>query len=223
MPRFLECCCTTLREIEEANEGGASRVELCAHLEIGGVTPDIALIEAALKEVPDMKLNVLIRPRGGNFVYDDAEIERMRESIRACKKLGVNGVVTGVLKRDGSVDVETMRVLIGEARPMEVTFHRAFDVCADPLKAFEDIMVMGCDRLLTSGHNENALNGSPMIAKLVEMAQGRITVMPGCGVRTSNIAEIEKVTNAPEYHSSAHGKDGFTDRSVVAELVDDTR
>ena len=133
--------------------------------------------------------------------------------------MGVNAVVIGALRGDGSIDTEAMERLISEARPMPVTFHRAFDECACPLKAFDDILALGCDRLLTSGHEADACTGRRLIGELVHKAEGRITVMAGCGVRPGNIGTIERDAHAPEFHSSAHGPSGMTDRHTVAQLV----
>ena len=222
--RFLEVCCSSPEDVLEAILGGASRAELCADLSIGGITPPEEWIRKAL----DMSLrltgrnfnvNVLIRPRGGDFVFNEAEIEEMLSSIRLCKSLGVNAVVIGCLDAKGDVDMVAMRRLVAEARPMQVTFHRAFDVCHDPLNAFDDILALGCDRLLTSGQAADAYAGRELIAELVRRAGGRLRVMAGCGVRPSNIAAIEKATGVFEFHSSSHGPSGVTDRDVVAAML----
>ena len=218
MPRFLECCCTSLQEALEAQKGGASRIELCERLEIGGVTPSIALVRDVLSAVA-IPVNILVRPRGGDFVFSEGEVAAMLQSIDELKSLGVNAIVIGALTGDGAVDCAAMRRLIAASRPLEVTFHRAFDVCADPLAAFDDIISLGCERLLTSGHESDALTGAPLIAELVSRSCGRIKVMAGCGVRPSNIAEIERITSAPEYHSSSHGPSAHTEAATVSELV----
>lgn len=217
--RFLECCVTSLEEALEAQAGGAQRVELCEQLSVGGITPSAELIRS-VKENLSIPVNVLVRPRGGNFRFSEAEVEAMIESIGVCKETGINAVVIGALDERGNVDMPVMRRLIEAARPMQVTFHRAFDVCTNPLKAFEDIISLGCERLLTSGHETTAYDGRRLIATLVRNASGRIVVMAGCGVKPYNIVEIERVSEAPEYHSSAHGQSGKTDREVVSKLAD---
>lgn len=216
--RFLECCCTDVAEAREAQAGGARRVELCEDLPCGGVTPSRDNIEATLRVV-NIPVNVLIRARGGNFVYDEAEVRTMIESVRICRELGVNGVVVGALRKDGSIDTETVRRLMAEAEGLQVTFHRAFDECADPFKALEDIIVLGCDRLLTAGHAANVNDGEKTLRKLNEKADGRIIILAGSGVRPANIARLESETGVSEFHSSSHGPDGRTSRDVVAAMV----
>ena len=205
-------------EASEAQAGGAGRVELCEDLPCGGVTPSRNEIEATLRAV-NIPVNVLIRARGGDFVYDEAEIEEMAESVRMCRELGVNGVVVGALKEDGNVDTEAVRRMIAEAEGLHVTFHRAFDECADPFKALEDIIALGCDRLLTAGHASNVNDGEAMLKELNVKADGRIIILAGSGVRPTNIARLEAETGVPEFHSSSHGPDGRTSREVVAAMV----
>lgn len=216
--RFLECCCTDAAEAVEAMMGGAGRVELCEDLPCGGVTPGRGNIEETLRRV-NIPVNVLIRARGGDFVYDEAEILTMIGSVRMCRELGVNGVVIGALRKDGSVDVEAVRRLIAEAGGLHITFHRAFDECADPFKALEDIIALGCDRLLTAGHASNVNDGELTLKKLNEKAAGRIIILAGSGVRPGNIARLEASTGCKEFHSSSHGPDGRTSREVVAAMV----
>lgn len=207
-------------EVTEAVAGGASRIELCENLEVGGITPSSRLIRQVLDVCP-LPVNVLVRPRGGDFVFSEEEEEQMKQDIRNCKELGVNGVVIGALLGDGSIDTAMMRRLIQAARPLSVTFHRAFDCCKDPFRALEDVIALGCDRLLTSGLASSAYEGRELIARLVSLAGNRTVIMPGAGIRPSNIAEIEKETRAPEYHGSAHSERGTTDRKVVSQLVND--
>lgn len=221
MGRFIECCCTSVDEVQEAIAGGASRIELCEELEVGGITPSRGLLEKVM-EVCTIPVNVLVRPRGGGFVFSEKETENMIESIGMCKDLNVNGVVIGALNSDGNIDKETMKRLIAAARPLSVTFHRAFDCCRDPFTALEDIISLGCDRLLTSGLAVSAYEGRELISRLVPIAGDRIVIMPGAGIRPSNIAEINRMTRAPEYHGSAHSEHGSTDRRVVSQLVDDS-
>lgn len=216
--RFLECCCTDAAEAVQAMKGGARRVELCEDLPCGGVTPSRANIEETLRSV-NIPVNVLIRSREGNFVYDANEVEEMVESVRMCRELGVNAVVVGALRKDGSVDTQTVRRLIAEAEGLHVTFHRAFDECADPFKALEDIIDLGCDRLLTAGHAANVNDGVETLRELNMRASGRIIILAGSGVRPSNIARIEAETGISEFHSSSHGSNGRTSSDVVAAMV----
>lgn len=199
---FREACCPSAEAAGIAAKNGASRVELCESLEIGGVTPSQKMMEQVLKENPGLCVNVLVRPRGGDFIFSEDEIQTMLKDIRLCKSLGVNGVVIGALRPDGGVDMACMRRLIEEARPLSITFHRAFDECSDVRDCLEDVIALGCDRLLTSGHEKNALEGRFTIADLVKQAAGRIIIMAGCGVRPSNINIIAESTKAEEYHSS---------------------
>lgn len=199
---FREACCPSAEAAGIAAKNGASRVELCESLEIGGVTPSQKMMEQVLKENPGLCVNVLVRPRGGDFIFSEDEIQTMLKDIRLCKSLGVNGVVIGALRPDGGVDMVCMRRLIEEARPLSITFHRAFDECSDVRDCLEDVIALGCDRLLTSGHEKNALEGRFTIAELVKQAAGRIIIMVGCGVRPSNINIIAESTKAEEYHSS---------------------
>ncbi|MBR5723939.1 MAG: copper homeostasis protein CutC, partial [Bacteroidales bacterium] len=166
MKYFREACCTSLEAVLAAERTGAQRIELCERLELGGVTPSEALLREVLA-VTHLPVNVLVRPRGGDFVYDGAEEQAMLESIALCRQVGVNGVVIGALTPSGGVDAPLMNRLIEAARPLSVTFHRAFDETADPFVALEEIIALGCDRLLTSGHAPDALAGRAMIGELV--------------------------------------------------------
>ena len=202
MEYFLESCCTDVEQIRRAQEAGARRIELCENLAVGGVTPSAELLKAAIS-VAKVPVNVLVRPRGGDFVFSAAEADTMLRDIELCREAGAAAVVIGALDSRGDVDMPLMRRLCDAAYGMSVTFHRAFDVCADPLAAFEDVLALGCDRLLTSGHESDAFKGRFFIAELVERAAGRIIVMPGCGVRRSNIARIAADTGAVEFHASS--------------------
>ncbi len=202
MEHFLESCCTDVEQIRRAQEAGARRIELCEKLAVGGVTPSAELLKAAIS-VAKVPVNVLVRPRGGDFVFSAAEADTMLRDIELCREAGAAAVVIGALDSRGDVDMPLMRRLCDAASGMSVTFHRAFDVCADPLAAFEDVLALGCDRLLTSGHESDAFKGRFFIAELVERAAGRIIVMPGCGVRRSNIARIAADTGAVEFHASS--------------------
>lgn len=216
--RFLECCCSDSGEAIEAQAGGAGRIELCEDLSCGGVTPSEENIKDTLRSVR-IPVNVLVRPRGGDFVYSEDEILQTIESIKMCVRLGVNGVVIGALRKDGAVDMDTMRRFLEAAKGVEITFHRAFDECSDPLRALEDIISLGCDRLLTAGHAANVTDGQKTLAILREKAAGRIIILAGSGVRPGNIASIEASTGIREFHSSSHGPDGRTAREVVSLMV----
>ena len=198
----LEIAANSVASALAAEAGGAARVELCSALEVGGLTPSHAAIAVAMERL-HIPAHILIRPRAGDFVFDDLECEVMRRDIETCKALGCAGVVIGVLTAFGDLDVPRCRDLMDAARGMSVTFHRAFDFARDPEHALEAIIALGCDRVLTSGQAADALGGAPLICKLIEQARGRITVMPGGGIDAHNIAAIAQATGAREFHASA--------------------
>ncbi|MBD0286693.1 MAG: copper homeostasis protein CutC [Flavisolibacter sp.] len=185
--------------------GGADRLELCASLVEGGVTPSYGTIKKC-REQFTVPLFPIIRPRGGDFLYTDEEYEVMRQDILLCKQLGCDGVVVGLLKSDGGIDVERTARLVEAAYPLEVTFHRAFDRCRDPFEALEQLIQIGCQRILTSGQKPTATEGIELIAQLVKAADERIVVMPGSGVRKENIKELRDRTGAIEFHTSLRSK-----------------
>ena len=189
--RIIEICANSAQSCVEAEAGGAKRVALCAGIPEGGTTPSYGEIRTAQALTSSIDINVIIRPRGGDFLYTPAEIQSMLLDIELCKQLKVHGVVFGCLTKDGDIDVPLMRRLIETAKPLSVTCHRAFDVCRDPFAALEQLIELGCDRILTSGQQSDAVKGIPLIAELVKRAAGRIIIMPGCGVRENNIARIE--------------------------------
>lgn len=199
---ILEICAGSVESAVAARDGGAARIELCAALEIGGVTPSAGLIAEARK-VEGLVLNVIIRPRGGDFLYDEHEVACMEQDIRTCKELGADGVVIGALTAEGDIDTAVCRRLIAAAGGMSVTFHRAFDMCRDARKALEELVDLGCHRVLTSGQAVTASAGTALLKELVEQAAGRIVIMPGCGVNSRNACEILKETGAVEIHASA--------------------
>ena len=199
---ILEICAGSVESAVAARDGGAQRIELCAALEIGGITPSAGIIAEARK-VEGLALNVIIRPRGGDFLYNSYEAESMIHDIQLCKKLGVDGVVIGALTADGDIDTSLCRRLIDAADGMSVTFHRAFDMCRNPQQALEELIALGCDRVLTSGQATTAETGIPLLKELVEQAAGRISIMPGCGVNSGNAAMILQETGATEIHASA--------------------
>ena len=203
MKRIIEICANSAQSCVEAEMGGASRVELCAGIPEGGTTPSYGEIKTAQALTSTIDINVIIRPRGGDFLYTEAEVEAMLLDIELCKQLGVHGVEFGCLTSEGDIDVPLMRRLIEAAKPLSVTCHRAFDVCRDPFAALEQLIELGCDRILTSGQQSTAEKGIPLLKQLVERAGQRIIIMPGCGVREGNIARIEAETGAREFHTSA--------------------
>ena len=202
----FEICANSVESCVEAQRGGADRVELCAGMPEGGTTPSYGDIIMARRVLTTTKLHVIIRPRGGDFLYSDLEKEIMLEDVRMARRLGVDGVVFGALTAEGDVDMEFMRQLMAEAEGMSVTFHRAFDVCRDPREALEQIIELGCERILTSGQMPKAEEGVVLLRELVERAGERIVIMPGCGVNASNIAHIAEVTGAREFHFSGRSK-----------------
>ena len=199
---LLEVAANSVASALAAEAGGAGRVELCSALEVGGLTPSHAAIALA-RERLRIPVHVLIRPRAGDFVFDDLECEVMRRDIAACAALGCAGVVIGVLDADGNVDAARCQPLMHAAQGMAVTFHRAFDFARDAHAALDAIIALGCSRLLTSGQADKALAGAPLIRALIERARGRITIMPGGGIDAHNIAAIAAATGAQEFHASA--------------------
>lgn len=234
----FEVCANSVESCLAAQEGGADRVELCAGIPEGGTTPSYGEIKIARKLLHKTKLHVIIRPRGGDFLYTPLEMERMEEDIRMCRELGVDGVVIGCLTPDGEVDMEMNRRLIALAKdeasgwsasgknlnPMSVTFHRAFDRTANPMKSLEDIISLGCDRILTSGQQPKAIDGTGLLAKLEKRIKElerkkenlkqenkelekfpslQIQLLAGSGVNEENIRKIFEATDIHEYHFSA--------------------
>ena len=198
----IEICANSVASCVEAQKGGAYRVELCAGIPEGGTTPSYGEIVVA-RMLLNIKLNIIIRPRGGDFLYSEVEHQAMLHDIEMAKKLGVNGVVIGCLTADGKVDMQRNKELIDAAKGMNVTFHRAFDMCKDPFESLEQIISLGCDRILTSGQQPTAIEGVSLLKELVAKANNRIIIMPGSGINENNIATIAKETNAQEFHFSA--------------------
>ena len=203
----LEVCANSLTSALAAQDGGAIRVELCDNLSEGGTTPSYGQI-LMTRKLLHIKLYVLIRPREGDFLYTDLEFEIMKADINHCIEAGCDGVVIGILNADGSIDKLRCAELvkIAKRKGLGVTFHRAFDMCADVHQALEDIIEMGCERILTSGGKSTAIEGANVIAHLIEQAAGRITIMPGSGVSETTVADLIHFTKATEIHSSARGR-----------------
>lgn len=208
----LEVAANSVASACAAQAGGAARVELCAALELGGLTPSHGMIALA-RERLDIAVYVLIRPRGGDFVYHDSEIDTMRRDIEACAALGCDGVVIGALDRHAAVDLAACRALVDAAGAMGVTFHRAFDLTVDPATALEAVVALGCERILSSGGKPDAMQGAEQLRRLVTQAGRRLAVMPGAGVRAGNIAALAHHTGAREFHASA--KRAHPTRSTV--------
>ena len=202
MTALLEICTGSYDGVLTAARCGAARVELCSGLDEGGLTPSAGLIRSVCA-LEGIRKHVLIRPRGGDFLYTPEELRIMETDIRMAHELGADGVVVGALTADGDVDEEAAERLVEAAGGMSVTFHRAFDLCADPFAALESIIRLGFHRLLTSGRAATAEKGIPLLRQLVEQAAGRISVMPGCGVGPGNAALILREAGAREIHASA--------------------
>jgi copper homeostasis protein len=185
-----------------AQEAGANRIELCDNPSEGGTTPSYAFIKSARKKLA-IELYVMIRPRGGDFLYSDDEFNIMKEDIATCKNLGCDGVVLGILTTEGNVDIKRCKQLVGCAYPLGVTFHRAFDRAKDPFTALKDIIEIACERILTSGQTAKAADGAELIKELTQRAEEKIIIMPGSGVNSDNIISLAESTGAIEFHSSA--------------------
>ncbi|HEV7334148.1 MAG TPA: copper homeostasis protein CutC [Flavisolibacter sp.] len=197
----VEIIAFTIEACSLIEQAGANRIELCANPTEGGTTPSYGFIKRA-REAVTISLFPIIRPRGGDFLYTNAEYGLMQDDVRLCRQLGCDGVVIGLLQKDGSIDVRRTAKLVEMAYPMEVTFHRAFDHCRDPFEALEQLTAIGCQRILTSGQKPVAPEGADLLAELVKAAADRIIIMPGSGVRPDNIAELAEKTGAAEFHSS---------------------
>jgi copper homeostasis protein len=207
----LEICVDSVHSALFAQEAGASRVELCDNLQEGGTTPGYGSIVSARNNIR-IGLHIIIRPRGGDFLYSECEYDIMKRETDICGEAGVDGIVLGILKSDGSIDVERTARLIELAKPMSATFHRAFDMCRDPLSGLEDVIASGADRLLTSGQNNSAEGGAFLLRDLVMQAGQRIIIMPGSGINEANIEAIAKITGAKEFHLSAR-------KAVESEMI----
>lgn len=201
MSYVLEACVDSVESAMEAVKGGANRLELCADLIIGGTTPNINLLKL-IKEKTDVKINVLIRPRYGDFCYTQEEFEIIKRDIKMFKEAGANGVVIGILKPDGSLDIERMRELMSLAEGLHVTLHRAFDVCRDPFEALDQAKGLGINSILTSGQENSCMEGIELLKKLVEKAQAEIEILIGSGVNSKNVEQIVSYTKSHSVHTS---------------------
>ena len=208
----IEIACFNLESALIAQKAGADRVELCADMLVGGTTPIIETIQQARKHLT-IDLYVMIRPRGGNFVCSEAEFEQMKLGIETIKKLGVNGFVFGILNKDKTINIEQNKALLELAKPFPCTFHRAFDEVLNVDKALEDVISCKFSTILTSGTFPNVMEGKEVLKQLVIQANNRIEIMPGGGLRSTNVLELNEMVNANWFHSSA-----ITDGSEIASL-----
>lgn len=199
----FEICANSVESCIAAQKGGAHRVELCAGIPEGGTTPSYGEIAMAREVLTTTRLHVIIRPRGGDFLYSPIEVKTMLKDIEVARQLGANGVVFGCLTAEGEIDLPIMRELMKASEGLSVTFHRAFDVCQDAKKALEQIIELGCNRILTSGQQPTAELGIPLLKELQEQASGRIILLAGCGVNEKNISRIAQETGIQEFHFSA--------------------
>ena len=202
MKNILELAVFNLPSALTAAAGGADRIEVCENYSNGGTTPSYGILKTVREKV-SIPAFVMICPRAGDFLYSDDEFEVIKKDILLSKQLGFDGTVCGILNMDGSIDKQRTGELVALAYPMEFTFHRAFDRCKDPLQALEDIIECGCNRILTSGQQANVLDGKELIQQLIQQADDRIIILPGGGLRSSNVAELKAFTGATEFHTSA--------------------
>jgi copper homeostasis protein len=207
----LEICVDSVASAVAAEQGGAQRVELCDYLSGGGTTPSAGMI-SLVRENISLPLHVLIRPRRGDFLYSRVELDIMLRDIKICQDLGADGIVLGLLTKEGDIDVAKTEELMHAAGDLSITFHRAFDLTRDPLKAFDQLVNLGIDRLLTSGQQQTAVMGIPLIKKLQEKAAGKISIMPGGGVNPGNLREIATNTGVREVHASVR-------KSVASDML----
>ena len=198
---ILECCVDSVESAINASSGGASRIELCSNLIIGGTTPDLALVRE-IRRHTDIRIHALIRLRFGDFCYSKYEMEIMKMQIRTLKESGVEGIVIGVLDENGNLNMDAMKELIAEAEGLSITLHRAFDMCRDPYRAMEEAIELGIHTILTSGQKQSAWEGRELLAELIQKAEGRIDIMAGAGINASAIEKLAPVTNGTSYHMS---------------------
>jgi len=205
MKYIIEIATSDFLTTRSAVEGGADRIELCANLAEGGTTPSYGHIKQC-REAFDLLIYPIIRPRGGDFLYSNEEFDIMLQDVKLCKQLGCDGVVIGLLNNNGSIDIKRTAVLVEAAYPLGVTFHRAFDRCRDPFEAMEQLIHIGCERILTSGQKPVAPEAIELITQLNKAADERIIIMPGSGVRKENIKTLAEQTGCVEFHSSLRDK-----------------
>ena len=197
----LEICANSYQSAINAEKSGANRIELCSELSVGGITPSYGLLKKVSVEV-SVPVNVLIRPRSGNFCYSDDEFEQIKSDILICKELGFNGIVSGILNPDNSIDIKRTQELIKLSKPLSFTFHRAFDCVTNPKESLQQLIDLGVDRILTSGLQEKAIDGIELLAELQKIAQNKLTILAGSGVNSENAKQFKDV-GLREVHSSA--------------------
>lgn len=222
MKRILEVCCGSLHDVINAVEGGAERIELCSALSVDGLTPSCGLIETVRNLFPQIKIHVLIRPREGDFVYSENEKKIIYRDIRHAIMAGADAIVCGALTRDGDIDVEAVQNMIGMVRcggRKAFTFHRAFDVCREPIRALSVLKELGVTHILTSGQQPTAEKGIPLLKQLVEEAGDSLIILPGGGVNSRNAQEILRQTGAMEIHGSCRKGTTSTDTAEVAAII----
>ncbi len=217
MDYTFEICAVNIQSAHAAAQAGAQRIELCSALDVGGLTPSPGLILSAVRDT-GIKVNVLIRPREGDFCYNDHEFKIMLDDIRFCREAGANGVVVGALDANGRLDLPKLEAMRREAEGIEIAQHRAFDFCADPELALEQLIELGYQRVLSSGQADSAYEGRFMLQKLVQQANGRISIMPGAGIDASNIHEIARVSGAREFHFTGKVKTEPGNRNAIRGL-----
>ena len=199
---MLEICVFNIAAAIAAEKAGADRLELCENYDNGGTTPSYGTLKLIRRHI-NIPVFVMIKPRGGDFYFTEEEYQAMQDDVLLCKELGYEGVVIGLLDKEGNIDIAKNKKLVQLAYPMEVTFHRAFDRCKNPTQALEDIIACGCTRILTSGQQSTAPEGQHLIKQLVEQAGERIIIMPGSGVNSKNVSALRQYTAATEFHTSA--------------------
>lgn len=209
---LLEIVCTNMDSVYAAIEGKADRIELCEHLEVGGITPTRQFIRQTKKIASGIPLHVLIRPRAGDFVYSEAEVKQMEEDIRYCTSIGIEGIVVGCLLPNGKIDVAKTKRFVTMAHPLPVTFHRAFDVASEYPEMLEEVIATGCSRLLSSGRAPSAFLGAENLRRMIMESRGRMVILPGGGIREDHVAELVRLTGAIEIHSSCLNFDRKSDQ-----------
>lgn len=209
---LIEACVDSYQSCVNATKGGADRLELCSHLIIGGCTPTLPVFKQVQRDCKGVKINVLIRPRFGDFLYTEDEIEAMCEDIAMFRDLGANGVVIGALTPDGDLDIEVMKRMMACAGDMDVTLHRAFDMTRDPFKTLEEAIELGCKTILTSGQQSDVVKGKDCLKEIYEKAAGRIDIMAGAGVKKWNIQELHDYTGIKVFHTT--GRVGWIDSGM---------
>ena len=219
MNHLFEACTGNLQSVREALRGGAERIELCAALPLGGLTPSLGMVRAVREMAPRLTVHLLVRPREGDFVYSEDEVQVMVHDIAEALPY-VDGIVCGALLPDGDIALAAMARLVEASKDKPVTFHRAFDVCRNLVAGLEQVIDLGCSRLLTSGQRPTAVEGIPLLRRLHALAAGRIIVMPGGGVNENNVRQIVEQTEVSEIHGSASSSSGVTNSVTVKKIID---